>query len=114
MKLLLLFLSVSASFVLAGERPAPSVKHPNTVEIHFRDKHFSPQNVVVEAGKPVVLRVVNDSPERIEFESFKLHREIVVSAGDTLVIHLSKLKPGKYDFFDDFDEDVPDGQILAR
>lgn len=114
MKSYLLFFFASISFVLAGEPHTPPTRHLNEVEIHFRDKHFTPQTVVVQSGKPVVLRVVNDSTERIEFESFKLHREIVISGGDRVVIHLPKLKPGKYDFFDDFNEDVPDGQILAR
>ncbi len=85
-----------------------------TVEIHFKDHRFTPQKVAAPAGVPLVLRVVNDSAERIEFESFKLNREKVVEAGQTLVLHLPALKPGAFDFYDDFHSDVPEGQILAK
>ncbi len=79
--------------------------------VHYR---FTPQKVAAPAGVPLVLRVVNDSAERIEFESFKLNREKVVEAGQTLVLHLPALKPGAFDFYDDFHSDVPEGQILAK
>lgn len=73
-----------------------------------------PQKLVVPAGQPVVLTVVNSSRERIEFESFKLNREKVVGPGETVTVHLPPLRAGTYDFFDDFHSDVPEGSILAK
>lgn len=86
----------------------------NVVEIHYAARRFGPENVDVHIGVPLTLRIVNDSRERIEFESFKLRREKVVEAGATLVLHLPPLKAGIYDFFDDFHADVPEGQIRAN
>jgi hypothetical protein len=83
-------------------------------EILFAEHHFSPQTLVVPAGQPLVLTVVNSSHERIEFESFKLNREKVVGPGETITVHLPALRAGSYDFFDDFHPDVPEGEIVAK
>jgi hypothetical protein len=84
------------------------------LEIHFKDHHFAPQKIDVPAGIPLLVRVLNDSGERIEFESFKLNREKVVEPGQSILVHLPALKPGTYDFFDDFHSDVPEGEIAAK
>ena len=100
---------------LFGAESLPNESLPTTIfEIHYSGRRFDPAKLEVPANRPIELRVVNDSAERIEFESFKLHREKVVEAGKTLVLHLPALKPGTYDFFDDFHSDVPEGQISAR
>lgn len=114
MKLGTLFLSCLIPFGLAAAANLSSNESVRSVEIHYAARHFAPQKIEVPAGTSLTLRVVNDSRERIEFESFKLHREKVVEAGETLVLHFQPLKAGTYDFFDDFHEDVPEGQIVAR
>lgn len=80
----------------------------------FGHHRFTPVKIEVIAGRPLVLTVVNSGDERIEFESFKLHREKVIEAGQTVVLHLPPLRPGSYDFFDDFHQDVPAGEIVVR
>ena len=86
----------------------------NSVEILYNQRRFTPQKAEVSAGHPVTIRVVNSSKERIEFESFKLNREEVVDPGRTIVVHLPALRPGTYDFYDDFHKDVPEGAIVAK
>ncbi len=83
-------------------------------EIHFAAHGFLPLHLAIPAGKRVRLKVVNSSPERIEFESFKLNREKVVGPGETVIVDLPPLKAGTYDFFDDFHADVPEGEIVAQ
>ena len=91
--------------------PQPS---PHRVQVvRYADRRFAPATVEVAAGKPFFLRIVNGSTEPIEFESFKLHREKVVAPGETVVVQLPALKPGNYDFFDDFHETVPEGKIVV-
>jgi len=107
-------LPVGAALLLTCSSLTAGLTPPTTLEIHFKGHRFTPLKVAVPAGVPLVLKVVNDSAERIEFESFKLNREKVVEAGQTLVLHLPALKPGAFDFFDDFHSDVPEGEILAR
>jgi hypothetical protein len=65
----------------AGKSPAPG---------------FGPAGVKVE----LILR--NEQATPIEFESTSLHREKVVAPGASASIFIGPLKPGRYDFFDDF------------
>jgi heme/copper-type cytochrome/quinol oxidase subunit 2 len=83
-------------------------------EIRFENHRFTPQSLVIPAGRQVQIKVINSSAERIEFESLKLNREKVVEPGQALTMKLRPLAAGKYDFFDDFHADVPEGEILAR
>ena len=115
MKLPILALALLVAFVgsLAAATEAPN-KPVTVVEIRFEHHRFSPEKVEVPAGAPLTLRVINASDERIEFESFKLNREKVVMPRETLVLQLPALRPGTYDFFDDFHADVPEGKIVAH
>jgi hypothetical protein len=84
------------------------------LEIHFEHHRFSPQTLQVPANVPLQVKVVNLSAERIEFESFSLNREKVVEPGQTVTLNLPALRPGSYDFADDFHDDVPEGVIIAK
>jgi hypothetical protein len=82
-------------------------------EIDFSDHRFSPKMLVVPAGQPLQIKVVNLSREKIEFESFSLNREKVIEPGESITVRLPALRAGSYDFFDDFHQDVPEGKIVA-
>lgn len=84
------------------------------VEIVFEGHRFVPPNVAVPAGVAFTVRVANHDKAAIEFESFKLNREKVVEPGKSIVVRLPALKPGTYDFFDDFHDDVTPGVIVAK
>jgi hypothetical protein len=85
-----------------------------TPEIDFANHRFSPQTLVVPAGQPLQIKVVNSSQEKIEFESFSLNREKVIEPGESISVRLPALRVGSYDFFDDFHDDVPEGAIVAE
>ena len=82
--------------------------------VRFADHHFTPQTLNVPAGKPLAITVVNASKETIEFESFKLNREVAMTPGQTTTVKLPALTAGSYDFYDDFHQDVPEGSIVAK
>ncbi len=105
---------IAGLFLLAVALPSAAYAADNGVEIQFRDHHFTPQTLTVAAGQPFTIKVVNNASETIEFESFKLNRERVVSAGATITVHLPALSAGSYEFYDDFHQDVPEGAIVAR
>jgi len=86
----------------------------STFEIRFDHHHFTPQTFDVPAGQPLVLKVTNASNETIEFESFKLNREVAMTPGETITVRLPALSPGSYDFYDDFHQDVSEGAIVAK
>ena len=102
--------------LLASLLVLPSVAHSDasSVDLRFADHHFTPQNLTVAAGQPLTVKVLNDSKETIEFESFKLNREVAMTPGETITVRLPALSPGSYDFYDDFHQDVPQGAIVAK
>ena len=85
-----------------------------TLELRFENRRFTPQTITVPANQSLTLRITNASKEPIEFESFKLNREKVVGPGETVTVRLPALRPGSYDFYDDFHQDVPAGSIIAK
>jgi len=101
---------LSSSLCLASDVKSEA----KILEIRFENHRFAPQTLTVPAGEPLQIRVTNASAERIEFESFKLNREKVVDPGQTVIVKLPALRPGDYDFFDDFHADVAEGSIVAK
>jgi plastocyanin len=94
--------------------PSATQAADTVVAVQFKDHRFTPQNLTVPAGQPLALKVVNASKETIEFESFKLNREVAMTPGETVTVRLPALSPGSYDFYDDFHQDVPEGAIVAK
>jgi hypothetical protein len=86
----------------------------DSAEIRFENHQFKPLNLTVPAGQPLTIKVINDSSETIEFESFKLNREKAISPGESIIVRLPALGAGAYDFYDDFHQDVPQGSIIAK
>ena len=75
-----------------------------SVQITVKDKRFQPGEIRAPAGKPIVLRVKNQDGKPMEFESVSLRVEKVIAAGSEGVIRIRALQPGRYEFFDDFNQ----------
>jgi len=102
-----LFLAVGLGREARAEDPAPHT-------VRFEEERFEPGELVVQAGTPLQLRVVNQKTEAVEFESFELNRERVIQPGQEVTVYLPALAPGTYRFFDDFHKDTGEGTITAR
>jgi Cupredoxin-like domain len=104
------------AFLLAGAffTPHAVANATDAVAIRFDNHHFTPQTLTLPAGQPLTIKVFNASREPIEFESFALNREVAMTPGETITVHLPALSPGSYDFYDDFHQDVPEGSIVAK
>jgi len=102
-----LFLTTTMAITAAGAQDT-------TLGIRFENHHFTPQTLMVPVGQPLAIKVVNASNETIEFESFKLNREVAMTLGETITVRLPALRAGSYDFYDDFHQDVPEGSIVAK
>jgi Cupredoxin-like domain len=94
--------------------PAGAQSEDTVIELRFENRRFIPQTITVRANQALKIKVINASKETIEFESFKLNRERVVGPGETIILSLPALRPGTYDFYDDFHQDVPEGSIIAK
>jgi hypothetical protein len=86
----------------------------DVVELRYENRRWIPQTITVPANRQFRIKIINASKEAVEFESFKLNREKVVGPGETTTINMPRLKPGSYDFYDDFHADVPEGTIIAK
>ncbi len=102
----------SLSLLVAGI--AATAAATATLEIRFEGHQFTPQTLTVPAHRPLVVKVINASHQTIEFESFKLNREVALTPGETVEVHLPALRPGRYDFYDDFHDSVPKGYLIAK
>jgi hypothetical protein len=103
MRSLLLGFSVGLALVAGpGAAPARAEQYAATVEIAVKDKKFDPVEVKAPADKRIVIRVINRDGAAMEFESKSLKVEKVVAANSEGIVRVGPLKPGKYEFFDDF------------
>jgi plastocyanin len=82
--------------------------------LSIKGKAFDPNELTVPAGQKITLTVKNLNTTPAEFESSDLNREKVVTGGNTITVFIGPLRPGRYEFFDDFSADTPHGHIIAK
>jgi hypothetical protein len=73
-----------------------------TLSITMKDYKFDPPELHAPAEKQIAIHVKNLNPIVSEFESSDLHFEKIVPAGSEAVVYVRPLKPGRYNFYDDF------------
>jgi len=81
---------------------APVLADDPPMTIAIRDHQFVPSEVQIPANAKVELIIRNEQTTPAEFESSSLHREKVVAPGAAASVFVGPLKPGRYEFFDDF------------
>ena len=106
-RLLALALVLAASPAWAEDKPPP-------IEVTLKDHRFSPAEIHLPAGKPAFLHVTNADESADEFEMRQLAIEKVVPAGDSVLVRLRPLGPGRYSFIGEFHEDTAQGVIIAE
>jgi hypothetical protein len=74
------------------------------VQLTYSKGQFQPSELRASPDKPITLRVKNLDGKAMEFESKSLRVEKVVAANSEGVINVRALKPGRYEFYDDFNE----------
>jgi heme/copper-type cytochrome/quinol oxidase subunit 2 len=72
------------------------------VQVSYSNGQFQPGEVRAPADTPITFRVKNLDGKAMEFESKSLRVEKVVAANSEGVINVRALKPGRYEFYDDF------------
>lgn len=82
----------------------PAFAEEPTIAITLRDHQFVPAEVPIPSGVKVQLMIRNEQAIPAEFESTSLHREKIVAAGGGVSVFVGPLDPGRYEFFDDFNQ----------
>ncbi len=86
-------------------QPASSLADPAAeVRVTYSNGEFQPRELSAPADKPIVIRVKNLDAKAMEFESTSLRVEKVVAAKSEGVVNVRALKPGRYEFYDDFND----------
>ena len=74
------------------------------IQLSYSNGAFQPSEVRAPTDKPVVFRIKNLDAKAMEFESKSLRVEKVVAAKSEGVVNVRPLKPGRYEFYDDFND----------
>ena len=101
-------------FALIFAIAAPATAQEPTYTLTIKDHRFEPSELEVPAGQKIALTVKNDDKTPEEFESTELRREKVVPGGGQVTVYIGPLKPGRYEFFGDFNPKTARGHIVAK
>lgn len=101
-----------AALLACGARAHAEEPYATTTTI--RDHRFEPSEIRVPAGKRIALTVINADPLSEEFDSTALKVEKVIAGKSQGVVHISPLKPGRYDFIGEYHESTAKGQVIAE
>jgi hypothetical protein len=85
-----------------------------TFEVIAKEARLFPERLEVPAGQRVKLVVKNQGKGPIEFENLDMRVEKVLAPGATSFVVLPKLKPGQYEFIDEFHLDTGKMLVIAK
>jgi hypothetical protein len=84
------------------------------IQLSYKDKKFDPAEISAPANTPIVIRLKNLDAKAMEFESKTLKVEKVVAGGSDAVINVRAQKPGRHEFFDEYNEKVARGALVIK
>jgi hypothetical protein len=101
-------------FISASAVTAAQAQNATEIQLSYKDKKFDPAEISAPADTPVVIKLRNLDANAMEFESKKLHVEKVVAGGSDAVINVRAQKPGRYEFFDEYNEKTARGALVVQ
>jgi plastocyanin len=90
--------------LFAALAAVPARAQSTIVEVSVKNHRFQPAEIRAPAGTPITIRIKNLDPTPMEFESVTLRVEKVVAGNREGVVNIRALSPGRYNFFDDFNQ----------
>jgi hypothetical protein len=106
-------IGMAACIVLLALTQPALAQQAKEIQITHRGKQFRPAKVRVPAKTPLTLRIKNLDKEPIEFESDALHVEAVINGNGEGTVSVQALAPGRYEFFDYFNQKTR-GFLVAK
>lgn len=110
----MLKLSFNAFVLTLLASTASLAADPIEFKLVIKDHRFVPAELKVPAGQKIKLVVENQDATPEEFESYSLNREKIVPGKGKIVVMVGPLKPGKYEFFGEFNMDTAQGVLIAE
>ncbi|MFD2192218.1 cupredoxin domain-containing protein [Pistricoccus aurantiacus] len=102
--LLMMFAAVTQAW--AGSLPA--------YDLELHNGELKPRELHVKAGERFKINLHNTGNTPVEFESRSLRQEKVMGPGVESFVVIHPLKPGEYDFFDEFHLPGAQGLVIAE
>ena len=90
------------AIVVAGGHAA--LAQGATLQVTVQNHQFSPAELRAPANTPIVITIKNNDATAMEFESVSLRVEKVIAAKSQGIVRIRALSPGRYEFFDDFNQ----------
>ncbi|HTJ62591.1 MAG TPA: cupredoxin domain-containing protein [Alphaproteobacteria bacterium] len=84
------------------------------IKLDLKDHKFAPAEFTVPANQKFQIQVTNHDGTPAEFESHDLKVEKIIVPGGTVTVTAGPLKPGTYQFFDDYHPDDAHGTVTAK
>jgi hypothetical protein len=103
-------LAVAVCLAAAGVKAQQATE----IQLSYKDKKFDPAEISAPANTPIVIKLKNLDAKGMEFESKTLHVEKVVAGNTDAVINVRAQKPGRYEFFDEYNEKVARGALVVK
>lgn len=108
------FMLVAALWLGLGWATDSRAQELPTFEVVAREGRLLPERIDVPAGTRVKLIVKNAGKSPIEFENLDMRVEKVLAPGASSFVVLPKLKPGEYEFIDEFHTDTGKLKVIAK
>ncbi|MDD5390870.1 MAG: cupredoxin domain-containing protein [Gallionellaceae bacterium] len=106
--------TLRVALLLAAASPTLAVADLLTLTVVAHDGRLHPDVLEVPAGVRFKIAIRNEGKDAIEFESRQLRKEKVLAPGARSFVVIAPLKPGEYDFFDEFHAATAQGRIVAK
>jgi hypothetical protein len=103
-----------AAVALVSVAGAARAQSAIEIQLSYKDKKFEPAEIGAPANTPIVIKLRNLDAKAMEFESKTLHVEKVVAASSDATINVRAQKPGRYEFFDEYNEKTARGALVVK
>ena len=87
---------------------------PTTFSLTLKEHHFTPSEVTIPANTRVRFIVKNQDATPAEFESDDFQAEKVLPSGTETTVFIPALKPGTYEFHDEYNEDASKSRLIVH
>ena len=106
-------LAAIALVSVAAAGPA-NAQNATEIQLSYKDKKFDPAEISAPANTPIVIKLKNLDAKAMEFESKTLHLEKVVAGSSDAIINVRAQKPGRHEFFDEYNEKTARGALAVK
>ena len=105
---------LAAASLAASALSGSALADPAPIPVTLKNHQFTPNLIKVPAGQPVVLNVTNADPQAEEFDSTPLKVEKVIAGGQSGLVRIHPLRPGRYAFMGEYHSATAQGVVAAQ